>query len=59
MSEQKKKITKAKVKKFAYKAVSKVGHGIRKVGPYALMIVATVFGAKHFGGGDNNNSHQT
>ena len=57
MSEQKEKSTKTKVKEFAYKAVSKVGHGIRKAGPYALMVIAAGVGAKHFGGGDDN-SHK-
>lgn len=57
MSEQKEKSTKTKVKEFAYKAVSKVGHGIRKAWPYALMVIAAVVGAKHFGSGDDN-SHK-
>ena len=57
MSEQKEKSTKTKVKEFAYKAVSKVGHVIRKAAPYVLMAVVAVVGAKH-SGGDDNNSHK-
>ena len=57
MSEKKEKSTKAKVKEFAYKAVSKVGHGLRKAGPYILTIIVTTIGVKALGKDDNDSTN--
>ncbi len=56
MSEQKEKSTKTKVKEFAYKAVSKVGHGIRKAGPYILTAIVAAIGVKALGKDDNDST---
>ena len=56
MSEQKEKSAKTKVKEFAYKAVAKVGHGLRKAGPYVLTAIVTIVGVKAFDKDDDDST---
>ncbi len=57
MAKQNKQKKKTKAKEFAYKAVSKVGHGLRKAGPFLLTIAVVIVGkASHKDSNDNDST---
>ncbi len=56
MSEQKEKSFKTKAKEFAYKAADKVGHAVRKAGPYILTVAGGLFAGKLWNDHHNKNN---